>query len=102
MKLLASEARNTTAARDLVGLTDATERDVGGEVLEQLLLAAAGARPTRPGVSTGPGTSVFTLMPRSANSAAQVRPNERTAALLAAYTPNGGDASRAPTSTPTG
>lgn len=38
-------------------------------------------------VSIEPGLMTFTRMPRSFSSAAQVRASERTAALLAEYTP---------------
>jgi hypothetical protein len=37
------------------------------------------------GVTIGPGATVFTRMPRSANSEAAVRAKERKAAFVAAY-----------------
>ena len=44
----------------------------------------AGREAGEPGVSVGPGTRVLTRIFRPVSSAAQVRPNERMAALDAA------------------
>ena len=40
-----------------------------------------------PGVSVAPGLTTLTRILRSRNSLAQVRANDRSAALIAAYTP---------------
>lgn len=49
-----------------------------------------GAGPRSPGVSIGPGTSALTRTPRPLSSPAQVRVDELSAALVAAYTPRAG------------
>jgi hypothetical protein len=63
---------------DLLGAGEASERNEAGERLAHLVVYAANMA-----VSVGPGLTTLTRMPRGANSLAQVRAKERTAALVA-------------------
>src|SRR6478735_5397497 len=90
MKLLASEARKATVAAISLGSATLFMTTPSAICANSADSPPAGASPTNPGVSTGPGTSVLTRMPRSASSTAIVRPSDRTAAFDAAYRPNAG------------
>ncbi len=85
MKLLSSEARNTAAAAISSGLPSRPSgTPAASDANSGSTPVASPASPASPGVRTGPGTSVLTRMLRSTSSAAQVRPNDRIAAFVAA------------------
>src|SRR5690348_558564 len=82
MKLLSREARNRAAAATSSGRP---ARPSGTPAVARSR-TAAGAW-ARAGVSIGPGLRVLTRIERPASSSARLRASERTAALVAAYTP---------------
>src|SRR5262249_1970645 len=84
MKVLSSEARNTTAFAMSSGVPSLPS----GMLLESIFKYCSpdpleAVRSLSPGVSIGPGLTAFTRMRRSFKSVVHVRANERTAALVA-------------------
>src|SRR3989454_546480 len=87
MKLLSSDARNTTAFAISSGVPNLPS----GTVLEIIFkrcwpVSEETSRSFSPGVSVAPGLTAFTRMRRSLRSVVNVRAKERTAALVALYT----------------
>src|SRR3954470_17956384 len=89
VKLLRSDARNTTALATSLGWASLPR----GIPTARRAMNSSGstpeprARSSIAGVSVDPGMTLLNRMPRPANSLAQARVNERNAGLLAAYTP---------------
>src|SRR3989454_5226859 len=87
MKLLSSDARNTTAFAISSGVPNLPS----GTVLEIIFkrcwpVSEEPSSSFSPGVSVAPGLTAFTRMRRSLRSVVNVRARERTAALVALYT----------------
>src|SRR5437879_13668702 len=87
MKLLSSDARNTTAFAIASGVPRLPSGTVLAIVLARCWPASEEPRSSfSPGVSVAPGLTALTRMWRSFKSDVHVRANERTAALVALYT----------------
>src|SRR6202007_1751900 len=84
-KLESSEARNSTAFAISSG---SPMRPIG--MVDTIRAMASAGCPSIAGVSVGPGLITFERICRSLRSEVQVRTKERTAALVAPYTPKAG------------
>src|SRR2546422_8965958 len=87
MKLLSSDARNSTAFAISSGVPRLPSGTVLAIVLARCWPASEEPRSSfSPGVSVAPGLTALTRMWRSFKSDVQVRANERTAAFVGLYT----------------
>src|SRR3979490_2278468 len=88
MKLLSLDARNRAAAASSSGRPS---RPMGVAAAKEAFAASACSFvlncPSMIGVSVAPGLNVLTRIPRSLSSVVHVLAKERTAALVATYTP---------------
>src|SRR5216683_138784 len=87
MKLLSSDARNTTA----FAISSGVPNRPSGTMLLIIFrrcspVSEEASKALNPGVSIEPGLTAFTRMRRGLRSVVHVRANERTAALVALYT----------------
>src|SRR5258708_9070585 len=91
IKLLSSEARNTTALAMSSGSPNRPSGMLASIDLKYCSLCSSfSAKPLRPGVLVEPGLTALTRIFRYFMSKIQLRAKERTAALVAWYTLNPG------------